>query len=89
MFSSKFLFDILQEAEERNEEDTTSGTSKSGKRQNSRPVDLDPHGKKLLQVPSKLSMFISALKSFGYAMQELSGFLYVNSKKVISLICVV
>ncbi|RWW76760.1 hypothetical protein BHE74_00015116 [Ensete ventricosum] len=57
MFSSKFLFDILQEAEERNE-DTTSGTSKSGKRQNSRPVDLDPHGKKLLQVPSKLSMFV-------------------------------
>ncbi|CAL9113079.1 unnamed protein product [Musa textilis] len=39
-----------KEAEERNEEDTTSGTSKSGKRQNSRPVDLDPHGKKLLQV---------------------------------------
>ncbi|RRT57240.1 hypothetical protein B296_00044214 [Ensete ventricosum] len=57
MFSSQFLFDILQEAEERNE-DTTSGTSKSGKRQNSRPVDLDPHGKKLLQVPSKLSVFV-------------------------------
>ncbi|KAJ8494176.1 hypothetical protein OPV22_015897 [Ensete ventricosum] len=42
-----------KEAEERNE-DTTSGTSKSGKRQNSRPVDLDPHGKKLLQVEDPL-----------------------------------
>ncbi|CAL9173200.1 unnamed protein product [Musa hybrid cultivar] len=43
-----------KEAEERNEEDTTSGTSKSGKRQNSRPVDIDPHGKKLLQVEDPL-----------------------------------
>lgn len=48
--SFSFLLEILQEAEERNDEETTSGTSKSGKRQNARPVDLDPHGEKLLQV---------------------------------------
>lgn len=52
MFSLKILFDIPQEAEERNEEETTSsGMSKSGRRPNVRLVDLDPHGEKLMQVP--------------------------------------
>ncbi|KAG9150983.1 hypothetical protein Leryth_003095 [Lithospermum erythrorhizon] len=43
------LFYLAQEAEEKNEEPTTSGVSKSGKRQ-VKPVDPDPHGEKLLQV---------------------------------------
>lgn len=52
MFSLKILFDIPQEAEERNEEEAiSSGMSKSGRRPNVRLVDLDPHGEKLLQVP--------------------------------------
>ncbi|KAJ0960512.1 hypothetical protein J5N97_001602 [Dioscorea zingiberensis] len=38
-----------KEAEEKNG-DVSSTMSKSGKRQNARPVDLDPHGEKLLQV---------------------------------------
>ncbi|KAJ0961477.1 hypothetical protein J5N97_001981 [Dioscorea zingiberensis] len=37
-----------KEAEEKNG-DVSSTMSKSGKRQNARPVDLDPHGEKLLQ----------------------------------------
>ncbi|XP_073006647.1 N-terminal acetyltransferase A complex auxiliary subunit NAA15 [Typha latifolia] len=43
-----------KEAEEKVEEEATSGTSKSGKRQHARPVDLDPHGEKLLQVEDPL-----------------------------------
>ncbi|KAG1346243.1 N-terminal acetyltransferase A complex auxiliary subunit NAA15 [Cocos nucifera] len=43
-----------KEAEEKTEEETTSGSSKSGKRQHARPVDLDPHGEKLLQVEDPL-----------------------------------
>ncbi|KAF9615560.1 hypothetical protein IFM89_024592 [Coptis chinensis] len=44
-----------KEAEEKNEEESgASGASKSGKRQNARPVDLDPHGLKLLEVEDPL-----------------------------------
>lgn len=42
--------EIFQEAEEKNEETSTAGVSKTGKRQHTKPVDLDPHGEKLLQV---------------------------------------
>ncbi|XP_039124680.1 N-terminal acetyltransferase A complex auxiliary subunit NAA15 [Dioscorea cayenensis subsp. rotundata] len=42
-----------KEAEEKNGEAPT-GASKSGKRQNARPVDLDPNGDKLLQVEDPL-----------------------------------
>ncbi|KAJ0977810.1 hypothetical protein J5N97_013284 [Dioscorea zingiberensis] len=42
-----------KEAEEKNGEAAT-GVSKSGKRQNARPVDLDPYGEKLLQVEDPL-----------------------------------
>ncbi|KAJ0959907.1 hypothetical protein J5N97_000341 [Dioscorea zingiberensis] len=42
-----------KEAEEKNG-DVSSTMSKSGKRQNARPVDLDPHGEKLLQVGDPL-----------------------------------
>ncbi|KAM0944855.1 putative transferase [Dioscorea sansibarensis] len=42
-----------KEAEEKNGEAPT-GVSKSGKRQNARPVDLDPNGEKLLQVEDPL-----------------------------------
>ncbi|OUZ99684.1 Tetratricopeptide repeat-containing domain [Macleaya cordata] len=39
-----------KEAEDKNEEESTAtGNSKSGKRQHAKPVDLDPHGVKLLQ----------------------------------------
>jgi hypothetical protein len=50
--SSLILHPIfLQEAEEKQEDETaSSNTSKSGKKQNARPVDLDPHGEKLVQV---------------------------------------
>lgn len=41
----------FQEAEVRNEESSSSGVSKSGKR-HVKPVDPDPNGEKLLQVPS-------------------------------------
>lgn len=34
----------------KNEETSSSGVSKTGKRQHAKPVDLDPHGEKLLQV---------------------------------------
>ncbi|XP_074583808.1 N-terminal acetyltransferase A complex auxiliary subunit NAA15 [Curcuma longa] len=51
-----------KEAEERNDEETTSGTSKSGKRQNARPIDLDPHGEKLLQVEDPLAEATKYLK---------------------------
>ncbi|PKU72316.1 peptide alpha-N-acetyltransferase [Dendrobium catenatum] len=43
-----------KEAEERNEEANSSSMSKSGKRQHAKPVDLDPHGEKLLQVEHPL-----------------------------------
>ncbi|KAG1367624.1 N-terminal acetyltransferase A complex auxiliary subunit NAA15 [Cocos nucifera] len=42
-----------KEAEEKTEE-ASSGTSKPGKRQHTRPVDLDPHGEKLLQAVKQL-----------------------------------
>ncbi|XP_061359544.1 N-terminal acetyltransferase A complex auxiliary subunit NAA15-like isoform X2 [Gastrolobium bilobum] len=42
-----------KEAEEKNEELSASGVSKSGKR-NVKPVDPDPHGEKLLQVEDPL-----------------------------------
>ncbi|KAI0487862.1 hypothetical protein KFK09_027685 [Dendrobium nobile] len=38
----------------RNEEANSSSMSKSGKRQHAKPVDLDPHGEKLLQVEHPL-----------------------------------
>jgi hypothetical protein len=42
---------LLQEAEEKQEDEAaSSNSSKSGKKQNARPVDLDPHGEKLIQV---------------------------------------
>ncbi|KAH0434372.1 hypothetical protein IEQ34_026832 [Dendrobium chrysotoxum] len=43
-----------KEAEEKNEEANSSSMSKSGKRQHAKPVDLDPHGEKLLQVEHPL-----------------------------------
>lgn len=42
-----------KEAEVKNEESTVSGAPKSGKR-NIKPVDMDPHGEKLLQVEDPL-----------------------------------
>ncbi|KAK1265524.1 hypothetical protein QJS04_geneDACA024242 [Acorus gramineus] len=52
-----------KEAEEKNEEESnTSNTSKSGKRQPNRPVDLDPHGEKLLQVENPLQEATKYLK---------------------------
>ena len=44
------VMNFFQEAEEKNEETSTAGVSKTGKRQHTKPVDLDPHGEKLLQV---------------------------------------
>jgi len=59
---------FLQEAEEKQEDETSSSnTSKSGKKQNARPVDLDPHGEKLVQV------FIFATRLI-YSCQFLSVF---------------
>ncbi|KAK1264505.1 hypothetical protein QJS04_geneDACA024425 [Acorus gramineus] len=53
----------VHEAEEKNEEESnTSNTSKSGKRQPNRPVDLDPHGEKLLQVENPLQEATKYLK---------------------------
>ncbi|PIA65249.1 hypothetical protein AQUCO_00100614v1 [Aquilegia coerulea] len=44
-----------KEAEEKNEEESgSSGALKSGKRQQARPVDLDPNGTKLLEVEDPL-----------------------------------
>ncbi|XP_057454244.1 N-terminal acetyltransferase A complex auxiliary subunit NAA15 [Lotus japonicus] len=48
-------------AEEKNEELSASGVSKSGKR-HVKPVDPDPHGEKLLQVDDPLSEAIKYLK---------------------------
>lgn len=48
---SDFVPIFLQEAEEKQEDETaSSSSSKSGKKQHARPVDLDPHGEKLIQV---------------------------------------
>ncbi|KAF8393317.1 hypothetical protein HHK36_021558 [Tetracentron sinense] len=44
-----------KDSEEKNgEESSAAGVSKSGKRQHSKPVDLDPHGEKLVQVEDPL-----------------------------------
>ncbi|XP_010249876.1 PREDICTED: N-alpha-acetyltransferase 16, NatA auxiliary subunit [Nelumbo nucifera] len=43
-----------KEAEEKNEESNAVSVSKSGKRQHTKPVDLDPNGEKLLQVEDPL-----------------------------------
>ncbi|KAJ8637710.1 hypothetical protein MRB53_011977 [Persea americana] len=51
-----------KEAEEKNEETSTAGVSKTGKRQHTKPVDLDPHGEKLLQVEDLLAEGTKYLK---------------------------
>ncbi|RWR77484.1 Tetratricopeptide repeat-containing domain-containing protein [Cinnamomum micranthum f. kanehirae] len=51
-----------KEAEEKNEETSTAGVSKTGKRQHTKPVDLDPHGDKLLQVEDLLAEGTKYLK---------------------------
>ncbi|KAG8044851.1 hypothetical protein GUJ93_ZPchr0008g13823 [Zizania palustris] len=52
-----------REAEEKQEDETTSSnTSKSGKKQNTRPVDLDPHGEKLVQIEDPLAEGTKYLK---------------------------
>ncbi|XP_020582389.1 N-terminal acetyltransferase A complex auxiliary subunit NAA15 isoform X2 [Phalaenopsis equestris] len=43
-----------KEAEEKNDEANSGSMSKSGKKQHAKPVDLDPHGEKLLQVEDPL-----------------------------------
>ncbi|XP_058074694.1 N-terminal acetyltransferase A complex auxiliary subunit NAA15 isoform X2 [Magnolia sinica] len=44
-----------KKAEEKNEEESgAAGVSKTGKRQHAKPVDLDPHGEKLLQIEDPL-----------------------------------
>ncbi|CAN6442127.1 unnamed protein product [Victoria cruziana] len=49
-----------KEAEEKNEEE--SGVSKNTKKQHVKPVDLDPHGEKLLQVEDPLAEATKYLK---------------------------
>ncbi|KAG2590122.1 hypothetical protein PVAP13_5NG284600 [Panicum virgatum] len=50
-------------AEEKQEDETSSSnTSKSGKKQNARPVDLDPHGEKLVQIEDPLAEATKYLK---------------------------
>ncbi|KAI4965364.1 hypothetical protein ZWY2020_054720 [Hordeum vulgare] len=52
-----------REAEEKQEDETTSSnSSKSGKKQQVRPVDLDPHGEKLVQVEDPLAEATKYLK---------------------------
>uniref|UniRef100_A0A0D9V2Y2 Uncharacterized protein n=1 Tax=Leersia perrieri TaxID=77586 RepID=A0A0D9V2Y2_9ORYZ len=52
-----------REAEEKQEDEaTSSNTSKSGKKQNARPVDLDPHGEKLVQIEDPLAEGTKYLK---------------------------
>ncbi|VAH61794.1 unnamed protein product [Triticum turgidum subsp. durum] len=52
-----------REAEEKQEDETTStNSSKSGKKQQARPVDLDPHGEKLVQVEDPLAEATKYLK---------------------------
>ncbi|CAM0881720.1 unnamed protein product [Alopecurus aequalis] len=52
-----------REAEEKQEDETTSSnSSKSGKKQQSKPVDSDPHGEKLVQVEDPLAEATKYLK---------------------------
>ncbi|OEL18241.1 N-alpha-acetyltransferase 16, NatA auxiliary subunit [Dichanthelium oligosanthes] len=52
-----------REAEEKQEDETaSSNSSKSGKKQNARPVDLDPHGEKLVQIEDPLAEATKYLK---------------------------
>ncbi|KAJ8640601.1 hypothetical protein MRB53_017295 [Persea americana] len=51
-----------REAEEKNDERSASGISKAGKKQHAKPVDLDPHGEKLLQVEDPLAEGTKFLK---------------------------
>ncbi|XP_077212035.1 N-terminal acetyltransferase A complex auxiliary subunit NAA15-like [Tasmannia lanceolata] len=51
-----------KEAEDKNEEESSAGISKTGKRQHAKPVDLDPHGEKLLQVEDPLAEGTKYLK---------------------------
>jgi len=52
-----------REAEEKQEDEiTSSNSSKSGKKQQSRPVDLDPRGEKLVQVEDPLAEATKYLK---------------------------
>jgi len=52
-----------REAEEKQEDETaTTNTSKSGKKHNARPVDLDPHGEKLVQIEDPLAEATKYLK---------------------------
>ncbi|CAJ1955176.1 unnamed protein product [Sphenostylis stenocarpa] len=56
-FVGKFLRESIHEAEEKNEESSASGVSKSGKR-HAKPVDPDPRGEKLLQTPHARALWI-------------------------------
>ncbi|KAF8676019.1 hypothetical protein HU200_047522 [Digitaria exilis] len=52
-----------REAEEKQEDETASSNStKPGKKQNARPVDLDPHGEKLIQIEDPLAEATKYLK---------------------------
>lgn len=52
-----------REAEEKQEDETaSSNSSKSGKKQHARPVDLDPHGEKLIQIEDPLAEATKYLK---------------------------
>lgn len=51
-----------KEAEEKNDEANYGNMSKAGKRQHAKPVDLDPHGEKLLQVEDPLTEATKYLK---------------------------
>ncbi|KAG0503189.1 hypothetical protein HPP92_003261 [Vanilla planifolia] len=51
-----------KEAEEKKEEANSLGMSKTARRQQAKPVDLDPHGEKLLQVEDPLSEATKYLK---------------------------
>ncbi|KAG9459346.1 hypothetical protein H6P81_003854 [Aristolochia fimbriata] len=52
-----------KEAEEKNEEESNNAAiSKSGKKQHTKPVDLDPNGEKLLQVEDPLAEATKYLK---------------------------
>lgn len=52
-----------KEAEDKNEEESSaSGIYKTGKKQHAKPVDLDPHGEKLLQVEDPLAEATKYLK---------------------------
>ncbi|XP_006644372.1 N-terminal acetyltransferase A complex auxiliary subunit NAA15 [Oryza brachyantha] len=51
-----------REAEEKQEDEAASSNTKSGKKQNARPVDLDPHGEKLVQIEDPLAEGTKYLK---------------------------